>query len=179
MNSKEITLRQINRSMTNVILIGIVMLTSLAGSALADCDCSRFLPCFDDGSAAGNACFGIYNDCVASCNRGPTQAPGIWGAVAVSPSTLASGSSWRYQSEKDAENQALRECSLAMNAMRDCKVVGTFTNACVALATSPHENAWGFSGSKASIKSAVKSAMTQCQKYGGRSCKIVSKFCSP
>ena len=179
MNYEEIAVRRVNTFMKNIVLIGAMILTSLAGTALAACDCSRFLPCFDDGSAAGSACFGIYNDCVASCNRGAAEAPGVWGAIAVSDSTLAYGSAWAYQSEQDAKNRASRECSLAMNAMRDCRVVGTFRNACVALATSPKEHAWGFSGAQSSIKSAVKSAITQCQKYGGRSCTIASQFCSP
>lgn len=179
MTCKEIAVRRANTFMKNIVVLGAIILTSFAGTALAACDCSRFLPCFDDGSAAGSACFAIYNDCVASCNREPSQAQGVWGAIAVSESTLAFGSAWGYQSEQDAKHRASRECSLAMNAMRDCRVVGTFSNACVALATSPNEHSWGFSGSQTNINSAVKNAMTQCKKYGGRSCDIVSKFCSP
>jgi len=66
-----------------------------------------------------------------------------------------------------------------MNAVRDCKVVGAFANACVALATSPNEHAWGFSGTFSSVKQAADAAMNRCQNGGGRTCAIVSKFCSP
>jgi hypothetical protein len=111
--------------------------------------------------------------------RSPAQAPGIWGALAVSPSTTVSGSTWGYQNQRDAENSALKECSLAMNAMRDCRIVGVFANACVALATSPNEHAWGFSGTFNSVKQAADAAMTRCRNGGGRTCAITAKFCSP
>ena len=121
----------------------------------------------------------IQVGCDRPSSAGPGQAPGIWGALAMSPSTLVSGSTWGYQNKQDAENSAQKECSLATNAMRDCKIVGVFANACVALATSPNEHAWGFSGTFNSVKQATDAAMTRCQNGGGRTCAIVSRFCSP
>jgi hypothetical protein len=122
----------------------------------------------------------ILAGCLDPPNRmGPAQAPGIWGALAVSPSTLVYGSTWGYQNRQDAENSARKECSIAMNAMRDCKVVGVFANACVALATSTNEHAWGFSGTFDSVKQAADAAMTRCRNAGGRNCAITAKFCSP
>jgi hypothetical protein len=121
----------------------------------------------------------ILAGCDQPGQRTPVQAPGIWGALAVSPSTTVFGSTWGYQNQQDAANSAVRECSIAMNAMRDCKVVGVFANACVALATSAKENAWGFSGTFSSVKQAADAAMTRCQNGGGRSCAIVANFCSP
>jgi hypothetical protein len=110
----------------------------------------------------------------------PAQAPAIWGAIAVSDSTLVSGTSWEYQNPQDAQAQAVRQCSLAMNAMRDCKVIGNaFANACVALATSPNEHAWGYSGTYNSLAQASQSALGQCRSSGSRSCAITVKFCSP
>jgi hypothetical protein len=121
----------------------------------------------------------ILAGCDQPAPKGPAQAPGIWGALAVSPSTTLSGSTWGYQDKQHAADSALKECSLAMNAMRDCRIVGVFANACVALATSPNEHAWGFSGTYNTIKLAADAAMTRCQNGGGRTCAIVAKFCSP
>jgi hypothetical protein len=127
----------------------------------------------------------IRQACIlAGCDQparsgGPALPPGIWGALAVSPSTLVSGSTWGYQDKQSAEKTALNECSIAMNAMRDCKVVGSFANTCVALATSTKEHAWGYSGTYSTMKQAADAAMTRCRNGGGHACTIATNFCSP
>jgi hypothetical protein len=121
----------------------------------------------------------IQVGCDRPSSAGPGQAPGIWGALAMSPSTLVSGSTWGYQDKQTAENSALKECSLAMNAMRDCKIVGSFANACAAFATSVKEHAWGYSGTYDSFGQAADAAMNRCRNGGGHACTITTIFCSP
>ena len=127
----------------------------------------------------------IRQACIlAGCDQpapsgGAALPPGIWGALAVSPSTLVSGSTWGYQDKQSAEKSALKECSLAMNAMRDCKIVGSFANTCVALAISAKEHAWGYSGTYSTMKQAADAAMTRCRNGGGHACTITTNFCSP
>jgi hypothetical protein len=66
-----------------------------------------------------------------------------------------------------------------MNATRDCKIVGSFANTCVALATSAKEHAWGYSGTYDSFGQAADAAMNRCRNGGGRACTITTIFCSP
>jgi len=66
-----------------------------------------------------------------------------------------------------------------MNAMRDCRIVGSFANTCVALATSAKEHAWGYSGTYSTMKQAADAAMTRCRNGGGHACTITTDFCSP
>jgi len=118
----------------------------------------------------------------AACDNPPQRAPAppaIWGAVALSKSTLISGSSWEYQSGQDAGNRAVSECSKAMNAMRDCAVLQTFANACVALATSPQDQKWGYSGTYNTIAGAESNAISRCTGSGGHACAITQSICSP
>jgi Domain of unknown function (DUF4189) len=118
---------------------------------------------------------------VGCANLGRPQGPppGIWGAIAFSTATFNSGYSWGQQNAQAAGNAAASECYRAMNAMRDCPVVGSFANACAALATSGKEAAWGYSGPANSVQQATQSAMERCQKGGGHSCTVVASLCSP
>jgi hypothetical protein len=112
--------------------------------------------------------------------QGPAALPpGIWGAIAFSTATFQSGYSWGQQNGQSAGNAAASECYRVMNAMRDCPVVGTFSNACAALATSGKEGAWGYSGPFNSIRQAMENALERCQKGGGHSCAVVASLCSP
>jgi hypothetical protein len=120
----------------------------------------------------------ILANCDTPQNR-PSAPPGIWGALAFSKSTLVSGIAWSYPSEPAARQNAASECSIAMNAMRDCSVLGAFANGCAALATSPDDHAWGFSGSLATAAAAKEAAVDWCIKSGGRACGITQAFCSP
>jgi hypothetical protein len=118
---------------------------------------------------------------VGCANLGKPQGPppGMWGAIAFSTATFASGYSWGQQNAQAAANAAASECYRTMNAMRDCPIVGSFANACAALATSGKEAAWGYSGPLNSVREATQNALDRCQKGGGRSCTIVASLCSP
>ena len=53
------------------------------------------------------------------------------GAIAVSPSTGATGRSWDYDTQSQANNEALGQCGY-----NDCEVLAQFTNGCGAVADS-------------------------------------------
>lgn len=118
---------------------------------------------------------------VGCANLGKPQGPppGIWGAIAFSTATFQSGYSWGQQNAQAAGSAAASECYRVMNAMRDCPVVGSFANACAALATSGKEAAWGYGGPSNSAQQATQTALDRCQKGGGRSCTVVASVCSP
>ena len=126
---------------------------------------------------ACNDAFG-YAGC-ANLGKPQGPPPGVWGAIAFSTATFASGYSWGQQNAQAAANAAASECYRTMNAMRDCPIVGSFANACAALATSGKEAAWGYSGPLNSVREATQNALDRCQKGGGRSCAIVASLCSP
>src|SRR5665213_2442826 len=44
--------------------------------------------------------------------------PDVWGAIAVSPSTLVYGAAWKFPSEQAAKDWALKDC--AKKGPRDC-----------------------------------------------------------
>ena len=76
------------------------------------------------------ACTCLYGVCTENATgmrfaAPPAPKPDVWGAVAVSPSTLAYGSSWNWKNEKQAAATALKYCGA-----RDCKVVATVADVC-------------------------------------------------
>jgi hypothetical protein len=120
-----------------------------------------------------------YAACDNLGKKPPGPPPGIWGAIAFSTATFQSGFSWGQQNAQAAGNAAASECYRVMNAMRDCPVVGSFANACAALATSPKEAAWGYGGPVGNVRQATQNAIDRCQKGGGHSCTVVASLCSP
>lgn len=98
---------------------------------------------------------------------------GDWGALALSTSTGAWGTSYNYDDEEEARERAMRECR--KNA-RDCKVFKTFENTCVAVAGDSAGNfgwSWGYTSSERRRR-----AIAQCREQGGKGCKVESQFCT-
>ncbi|MFM9376505.1 DUF4189 domain-containing protein [Gordonia sp. VNK21] len=73
----------------------------------------------------------------ASVDPAPAHAYDYYGALALSPSTGATGRAWDYPSESQAANAAQGACGYT-----DCRVVTTFVNGCGAIASSP--SYWGY-----------------------------------
>jgi len=98
---------------------------------------------------------------------------GDWGALALSTSTGAWGTSYNYDDEDEARERAMRECR--KNA-RDCKVFKTFENTCVAVSGDSAGNfgwSWGYTASERRRR-----AIAQCREQGGKGCKVESQFCT-
>jgi Domain of unknown function (DUF4189) len=101
----------------------------------------------------------------------PVAAQG-WGAIALSPSTGATGYTWDNVSEVDAELRALEFCDT--NAS-DCESVVTFRNACGAVAWGTNHG-WG-SGWDTDEESARQTAMNECS-LRDDGCRILRWQCS-
>jgi hypothetical protein len=122
----------------------------------------------------------IYATCMSMCMNGPSQPPpppDVWGAIAVSPSTLTEGHAWNFKSEQDASKRALKECQGATKAA-DCKIVVTVADVCVSLAASKPEKVYAGSSPSPGITFANNNAMLHCQRAGGRSCAVLTSFCA-
>ncbi|MBS0580623.1 MAG: DUF4189 domain-containing protein [Proteobacteria bacterium] len=119
-----------------------------------------------------------FRACLAQCaaHPDPPPEPDVWGALAVSASTLASGSSWNYKSEAAASKAALGQCRARGGT--DCKVVTTVADVCVALAVSNAEKTYAVGGPTGAGNYADDAAMLKCQRAGGKSCFVQASFCA-
>jgi hypothetical protein len=113
-------------------------------------------------------------------NQGSRQqappVPDVWGAIAVSPTTLLYGTAWKFPSEQAAKNWALKDC--AKKGPRDCHVTVTVADVCVALAISKAEKVAVIGGPTGANNFASGNATLRCQRAGGRSCQIAIAFCA-
>lgn len=81
----------------------------------------------------------------------PAHAYNYYGALALSPSTGATGRAWDYQDATSARNAANGACGYS-----DCRVVVSMVNGCAAIAKSP--SYWGYGGA-ASLSTAQSYAL--------------------
>jgi hypothetical protein len=166
--------------MRGALLAAALILKVFAQPAAADSrsDCASRCPvCGGDA-----VCTQIYDNCLNNCLRGaskpsPPPLPDVFGAIAVSASTLNYGTSWSYKSEKDANARALQECEKSTSA-KDCKVAVTVADVCVALATSKPEKVFGIGGPIGASNYAAGNATLKCQRAGGKNCVVTTQFCA-
>ncbi|MGC1873024.1 MAG: DUF4189 domain-containing protein [Acidobacteriaceae bacterium] len=107
-------------------------------------------------------------------NQGSATVLLYWAAIAVSPTTLVSGTSHGQNSEDGARQLALRNCA---SRAKDCKIVNWGSNTCFALAVSLHDIVYGedFGASRAQ---AASKALAQCRSGGGKSCFVQAAPCA-
>jgi len=119
-----------------------------------------------------------YN-CSNRNRRGPAPppAPDVWGAIAVSGSTLMSFDSWNYKSEADASKAALARCTSDAHAS-DCKVVLTVADVCASLAISKPEKVYAIGGPGGAANFTDNNAILHCQRAGGHACAVSLSFCA-
>ena len=101
------------------------------------------------------------------------EAPGEWGALALSERSTAYGYAYDFDSQDGATGRALAECG--KNA-GDCRIQTTFRNTCLVLAGSvdgPFGWAWGGAESTRQQR-----AMEQCRQRGAINCKVVETVCT-
>jgi Domain of unknown function (DUF4189) len=106
----------------------------------------------------------------------PPPLPDVWGALAVSPSTLGWGASWNYKDEAAASQVALSKCRA--NGLSDCKLAVTVADVCVSLATSPAQKIFTIGGPIGAANFADDAAILKCKRAGGQACATVTSFCA-
>ena len=155
---------------------------TVLGIAALICAASRPAWAQDDGSTEvvpgmEDACienFG-YTGCTAD---GMPKPPGggqqlivvHFTAVAISPTTMTAGASHGQNSQSSAEQTALQTCR--RNGATDCKVLTWAENACIGLAESYADKAYGFYVGSSRDESAA-GALARCQSGHGKNCVTV------
>ncbi len=108
----------------------------------------------------------------------PPPLPDVWGAIAVSPSTLASGHTWNYNSQRQAAAAALNTCRLYARGAQDCRVVLAVADVCASLAESTIDRIFSVGGPSGAANFTDANAMLHCQRAGGQNCRITDSFCA-
>jgi hypothetical protein len=106
------------------------------------------------------------------------EEPDVWGALAISPSTLDWGSSWNFSSKRAAIDQALTNCRASPHKAKDCKIEVTFPDICVALAISKPDGRYSLGGPIGAADYADGNALLLCHRAGGKDCAIATDFCA-
>lgn len=98
-----------------------------------------------------------------------------YAAVAISPTTLATGASHGQNSQSSAEESALQNCQ--STGATDCKVLTWGENYCVGLAKSYTDKVWGFYVGSSRDESAA-GALARCQSGNHKACVTVLTPCA-
>jgi hypothetical protein len=107
---------------------------------------------------------------------GPPPKPDVWGALALSPSTLDWGTSWNSRSESDASEFAVRQCTA--KGAHDCKILKTVADVCLSLVLSPGEKVFAVGGPIGASNIAEEAALARCRRGGGKACALSASFCA-
>jgi hypothetical protein len=101
----------------------------------------------------------------------PTAFAGSYGAIAYSPSTGKSGTSWNYSCVDEATRAAVGFCGQG-----DCDWVRWVGDQCAALAVASN----GATGDAANSNRGLAeyTALQTCANYGGTDCHIQASVCS-
>jgi hypothetical protein len=100
----------------------------------------------------------------------------VWGALAVSASTLSWGASWNYNDEAAASQNAMSRCRAG--GASDCKVAVTVADVCVSLAASPGKKVFAIGGPIGAANYAEDAALAKCKRAGGQACAVTTSFCA-
>jgi hypothetical protein len=130
---------------------GIPILAALTASASCLSQCSRVCR-YDD-----NVCKSCNSNCLNRCVN-------LFGAIVDSASVGAFGYTAAEQSQRQAEQVAIRYCR--RYGGDDCSVQVWFENSCGALATGSHGSAWA-----ASRGEAERESLEECEQQGSGPCK--------
>jgi len=103
----------------------------------------------------------------------PAQAQGVYGSLAISPSTGAYGYGYNYNTEALARDRAMSECR---KHAQDCQVYATFQRQCIAVARASN-NAFGWAYGYPNDERGER-ALNECASRRGDDCKVVTRFCS-
>lgn len=167
-----------------IILVAAALLSGI-GAARADSFDYCMDRCLQDHSCSttsreSNYCGVTRGDCSAQCSRagssaGRQQSTVTYGALAYSPDTGATGWSYNYGSESQANQSALKACGAKA---RDCVVTQTIHDFCAAVVDGDDHKAPA-SAVGSTLARAEGLALAACRTQGGKSCKVAGEVCTP
>ena len=96
-----------------------------------------------------------------------------WGAIAYSKTDATWGASWGWTEVENAKKRAMDRCLARRGA--SCKVLATFEDQCGAVAADGTISGWGTADLRGP---AQQRAVLECQKAGGKNCKVQAWACS-
>lgn len=102
-------------------------------------------------------------------------APGPYGAIAMSDSSLTYGGAWGFADPVAAYKRAITECNKA--GAGDCVVKVSLKDNCGALAISVEKNASYLVSGRDQVATTA-TAMQQCQATGAGDCQVRENICS-
>ena len=103
-------------------------------------------------------------------------APGPYGAIAMSDSSLTYGGAWGYADPISAYKRSISECNKA-GAAGDCVVKVSLKDNCGVLAISVEHNASFLVQGRDQVQTTA-TALQQCQASGASDCTIRENICS-
>jgi hypothetical protein len=156
--------------------VGINALLRMLGTA---CALALVLPMFPASALAQGCHFDPGNPvCIPDSDPGsvgPTVTETIyWAAIALSPSTLQSGSSHGQTSEAEAKQRALKNCATLAS---DCKVVNWHSHLCFALAVNGVTHTYGYDSARSRSEAATK-ALARCNVGSSKGCVVQASPCA-
>jgi Domain of unknown function (DUF4189) len=95
-------------------------------------------------------------------------------AIALSPSTMKTGTAWDYASLSEAERWAHSEC--ASEGATDCRNIMWSKNSCIAVATGKGNNSWGADWDVSRAGAQAK-ALAGCRGVKHQICEIQESAC--
>jgi Domain of unknown function (DUF4189) len=96
-------------------------------------------------------------------------------ALALSPSSMTAGGSHGRNSMDEAETVALQNCRRA--SAKDCRVLTSSENGCLAFAPSYSDRRYGYSAA-GNRTAAATDALNRCRNAGGKSCFVLVAPCA-
>ncbi len=151
----------------SIVVVTLLLAVSHPSSAFADgSECYTSCPQGGDDAVSASQYENCLRACLAGANNGPVHQPKFAG-LAFSESTMRAGASHGQDSEAAAQRLALSNCE--RNGGRDCKILNTATDWCLALAVSESDATYGQDGG-ADRTGAARGALEQCRAAGGKEC---------
>jgi hypothetical protein len=116
-----------------------------------------------------------WGPCQGQNNPAPST-PSVYGAIAISRSTMAYGTAEKFSTQQAANDFAVKDC--AKKGAKDCSLFQAFANnLCAALALSVPDKAASI-GLSGIMTFASSIATLRCQQAGGKSCVVAISFCA-
>jgi hypothetical protein len=139
-------------------------------------DC-RFI--MDSSAATGGGFYECHGAGGGGESRPSAPPPRAWAAIALSNTTLWSGTGWNTKTRAEAERNALAECNGKMQRQGlrpDCAIMISRGDACIAMAVSTRKIV-GLDEYH-SPEQAERFALSRCRNSGGTDCKVWASPCS-